>query len=265
MEREKPGIINKLENLVVLAKGNPTQTYFEGVEFSMPKPMRKPQIMGARQAPEADKVDDEPKYYPDLKEAREDIWSRRKVIAEYRDTIGYISGMVGVELPIDDRALFFVTRRSLVPRSKKDQEALVKRYGPFILDSIAGYTQRLDEDRNSRYGFAMRIGIVREGATKTTALELIAHEYGHTIGEHIRETIYEEMKAFAFESLFMRVYRDVDYYLMDGVDPESKHDVARHNIGLLQAKGIKEEEILAHLTGKPFGKFMPDDYLNHLN
>lgn len=195
----------------------------------------------------------------------ETIWSRKKTIADFRDLIGNISGITGAELPLDDIAVFFVRKESLIPKDLSVRIRLSQRYGPYILDGIGGDCTSILSAKNSRYRFMLRIGAAKSSETHEKVLERLSHEYGHTLGYIIKDPVFEEMQAYAFMALFMRYYTDVDQYLVDGVSPDRVHDVARHNVGLLQAKGVKEEEAIAHLIREPFGTYQPDDYKHHLN
>ncbi len=244
------------------------ERYFEGVKFTAPRAPRSPRTFSLFRKRGMDVINDsndEVLNNNQTTDSQEEIvegirpWSRRNVIAEYRDTIGQISGLTGVELPLDDREIYFIPASKMIPKLPEDQLALVRKYGPYILNGIAGDLTRLP------VGFRIRLGFGKDTTQveHEDVMEILAHEYGHSLGEHIEETIFEEMKADAFAALFMKYYLDVDDYWMEGEDPGKLHHLAKHRVGQLQAMGVSEEEMLAHLTGRPFGQFGPKDWKDH--
>jgi len=98
-------------------------------------------------------------------------------------------------------------------------------------------------------------------------VDTAAHEYGHTLGETLDDAADEELKAYAFASLFQRRYEcnteyaDVNSFLSS----DSPHDVALHMLGELLRVGIPEGAIISHLIGEKLGKFNPTDYLNFID
>lgn len=186
-----------------------------------------------------------------------EVWSRRRVISEFRDTMGTISGLLKEPLPLEDRAIFFVPKSTLIPKDPSARADLVSRYGSKILDDKIGDCTVIDPQENSAYRFMIRVGVAKTDYSHEGTLEVLAHEFGHTIGEFNKSTLLEEMKAFAFMALFMRIYTDTDHYLIDGLFPGRVHELAKHNIGIWQAQDIPEELMIARIIGQPFGRFNP--------
>jgi len=250
----------------------PTQVFFPEVQFSAPSPVKSPELIPVDN-PDPINLEHLPVVVFEritditgLQEAEDDHveelgWSRRRVMADYRDVLSLISHESGVYLPTAGRQVLFVDQRELMPKNPLEREFMMARYGKDIFRTIIG-----DCKRRSGGMFRIRLGFrgQEENTTEEDVISVLAHEHGHTLGEHLKDPVFEEMKADAFEALFMSVYLGTDYYCLEGESPDRIHDIARHNIGLLQAKDIREEEMLAHLTSQPFGRFEQDDYKKRL-
>lgn len=250
----------------------PVQRFFPEIQFSPPAPVRSPQLIPVEKSFSFD-LDStqtivlerevgslEPVPEPDQK-IPELGWTRRRLMTDYQDILGVISSRIGSTLPTANRYVDIVSQDKLIPQNSAEEKFLIARYGPYILRTIIGRCVRLPEGR-----FKLKLGFKgqEENTTEDEAIAVLGHEYGHSLGDHTVQTVFEEMKADAFEALFMSIYLDTDIYCLDGDSPDNLHDVARHRVGLLQAKGIREEEMIAHIIGANFGEFKPDDYLKRL-
>jgi len=188
-------------------------------------------------------------------------WDLEDVLVNYRTVLKSIETSLKITLPTDNRFILLVTPKELIPTNQEEKRKLVEKYGSHILDGIDGDCTRQGE------GFRIRLGY--KGLEKSTplnkVLEVLAHEYGHTLGERIDSPVWEELKAYAFQALFMRHYSNVRYfihgYFTHEVSSEEVHEIAEAMWALLITRGIKEEEILSHLIGGSFGPFQPKDYL----
>ena len=187
-----------------------------------------------------------------------------QILPEFEGTLDKISQETGEELDMEKRELFLVASDELKPKTKEEAKKLINKYGRYILKRSGGDCKKL-EDGN----YILRVSI-SEHVQKASVLENAAHEYGHTLGKTLDSTIFEELKAFAFASLFQRFYEDTNeskYKSAELFDVHRKdpHEIAKHRLGQLLKTGIPEEAVLSHLTGKKFGRFSPEDYLKFIS
>ena len=208
--------------------------------------------------PEIGAAEDLPQIEPSLN------WTFDKVLGDFYRVLGEMQSRLGVSLPTQNRHFMLVEPDELIPKDETERARLVTRYGPYILDEMAG-----DCDNSDGSNFLLRIGYKgrEHKVTDHKILDVASHEYGHTLGEDLEVADLEELKAYAFRSLFVRFYNGADVFCDDigYLSPEKTHDIARHKLEQLIMQGICEEEILAHLTGQPFAGFTPDSYLEHLH
>lgn len=194
-------------------------------------------------------------------EPESQVWTPRELQREFITQLGQIDRQIGYpRLTMRKRTMKFATRDEMRPKTDEERQWLVQRYGDYITDGGAG-----DCARNPNGTFTLRIGYAgqEDTASKDNVISVMAHEYGHTIGRHIDDAVLEELKAYTFTNLFMRHYYNVSEYCVYQVDVSSVHDTALFWLEQLLDNGISEEAILAHLTGKRFRQFYPNDYLKH--
>lgn len=190
-------------------------------------------------------------------------WKFDKVLREFSVITGLMEQELEISLPMNNRSVSFVERMKLIPEDPDDIMALVDKYGKYIIDGIAGDCTRFQDG-----SFAIRVGYKgqEDRIPKSEAMYVLAHEYGHSLGEHIEDPVFEEVKAYAFARLVMQYYFQSDYVGMESrtLQPDRVHDIAIHRIEQLNARRIGEAEIIAHLTARPFGRHQPSDYQNRL-
>lgn len=156
----------------------------------------------------------------------------------------------------------FVSRDEMRPKTEEEKQMLIQRYGDYIVDGGVG-----DCTRNPNGTYSLRIGYAgcENSASLDEVLSVMGHEYGHTVGEQIEDPVLEELKAYAFANLVMRVFYGVRDYRVYQMDVSNVHETALFWLEQLLDRGVSEEEILAHLTMRRFGKSYPYDYLYSLN
>ncbi len=185
-----------------------------------------------------------------------------EILRDFEETLDRISQGTGEKLSMERRELLLVDLGDLKPKTKEEVKRLVKRYGKYVIDG--GNGDCIKEDEN----FRLRVGVPKTGSRKDLILDIAAHEYGHTLEPTLDSAIFEELKAFAFASLFERFYEGVvkSSYNDQGVKfrKDRPHTVARHKLTQLLQAGVPEEAIIAHLTGEKFGRFNPADYFKFI-
>jgi hypothetical protein len=225
--------------------------FLPGVTISEP-------ILIPEPLPEIGIIEDMPQIEPSLN------WTFDQVLGDFYRVLGEMQSRLGVSLPTRNRHFMLIEPDELIPKDEAEKAKLVARYGSYILDGMAG-----DCDNSDGSNFLLRIGYKgrEHRVTDQKVLDVVSHEYGHTLGEDLETADLEELKAYAFRSLFVRFYNGVDVFCdnIGFLSPEKTHDIALHKLEQLTMQGICEEEILAHLTGQPFGGFTPDSYLVHLS
>lgn len=190
------------------------------------------------------------------------LWTPSQLQKEFVAQLGKMDRQIrSPRLTMSRRTLTFVTPDEMIPKTDKEKQSLIQRYGNYVADGGIG-----DCMRNPDGTFTIRIGFAGQEDTvsKEDVLELMGHEYGHTLGEHLEDPIFEELKANAFANLFMRSYFNVSRYRIYQIDVSTIHDTAQFWLEQLLDKGINEEAILAHLTGNRFRKSYPNDYLDKI-
>ena len=146
-------------------------------------------------------------------------------------------------------------------RTEKEKEYLRERYGEYIVDGTAGECVTNDD---GTYTLRINEQLLEQDPSGDTALEVLAHEYGHTLGESLENAVDEELKAYAFANLFMKHYLDVDYYSNFRFTTDTVHAESLYRLDLLTSHVGDPEILLAHLTGSRFGGHEPYDYLDYI-
>ncbi len=179
-------------------------------------------------------------------------WDANGVMLFYQHMIDVMNESIDPSLVTAGRQVYFVPATELpLIRAKRKRRR----------ERAVGDSLRLEDGR-----FRIRVGYDDHDLNNIDnivdeILPILSHEHGHTLGEHIDDPIFEELKAFAFESLFMKEYGIADYNV--GSDfSVGRHRVAGAFLGQLLGKGIPEQAIIAHLTGEHFGGMGPMDYLS---
>ena len=187
-------------------------------------------------------------------------WTEQWVMAKFESILGDISrDTKQTPLSLKGRSVRFVPRGKLRPQSETERRYLIERYGDYIVDGGAGDCVKLGDG-----SYAIRIGYAGEEETipEHTVVELVGHEYGHTLGDTLAIAVLEELKAYAFANLAMRKYYNV---FVCQWDASTVHEEALSTLGQLIDRGIKEEMVIAHLTGEPFGIYQANDVLKYCN
>nr|MBI5455797.1 hypothetical protein [Candidatus Levybacteria bacterium] len=189
-----------------------------------------------------------------------EAWTEGDILLDHRNVLKIVSDETSAPLTLKRRWISFVPRQELIT-SPVDRHILASIYGEDALMNFIAYCRRLPDNK-----FNIRLGYkgVESRVKKKEVAAVNAHEHGHTIGPHLTDPVAEEMKADAFESLYMGYYLGTVRYFMDGTNPRSVHHISRSRIRQLQEIGIREEEIIAHLIGGNFGDFNQDSYKRHL-
>lgn len=191
------------------------------------------------------------------------IWTPDQIIEEFSRQLAVIEREVNrPRLTMRGITIKFVTPLEMKPQNARRKLWLVQNYGTYIADGGDG-----DCSRNNDGSFFLRIGVAGQEHTrsKDDVLELMAHEFGHTLGKVLKPVTFEELKAYAFANLFMRYYYNVHEYRVYPMDVSNPHDTALYWLEQLLEQGISEEAILSHLIGKKFAMCSPYDYLNMIS
>lgn len=156
--------------------------------------------------------------------------------------------------------LNFVTKKTLARKITANLDSHKKRYTHKIFET-SGLC--VPTENNT---YALLIGLAKQ--EKTTSLDevlaLMSHEYGHTLDRQKRNPMFEELKAYTFQNLFLRFLNNVDGYDPDRPKVNSLHTKSKDYLAQLMAKGMTEEIILAHLLERNFGPATPSDYKKYL-
>jgi len=186
------------------------------------------------------------------------LWSQEQVIADFFGLLRDLRNH-GLRIPTVAREIKFVWRDALLPQDKEEEARVTGQYGKDILSTKIGDNSRIEDGSFiSRVGFLGGEYII----PPSYVMSVVAHEHGHTIGEHL-PTVWEEMKAFAFEGFFMERFLGKPWEI-DGDDPEKIHDVARNRVAQLTQRGIHNLEIVSHLSNYTLGRFGLNDYTRHI-
>lgn len=195
----------------------------------------------------------------DVKKAIRTPWNQDGVLRLFEEVLYYVGSDSKASLSLDKREVTFVPQSDLAPEDSSEKERLATRYGGegYVLTNIIGGCLRLPDGR-----FRIRLGYLGQEreVTQNQVVGTLAHEYGHTLGGQITDPTFEEVKAYAFQGLFMRYLLGPDKYHIDGYYRDRVHDIARSALNQLVAAGIVEEAVVAHVTGLPFGLVHPNSY-----
>lgn len=185
-----------------------------------------------------------------------DVCDPLKAYHRFGELLKQLDTQIGYpRLTLNRRMIKIVPPAEMCPKTDEDIQWLLKRYGEYAIDGCAGDCTRLANGT-----FMLRIGLAGEKVSESEAIETIAHEYGHTLSGDIEEPIIEELKAYAFEDYFMRKYHNVVANIYSLLDVSTVHKQALFRLMQLTERGICAESILAHLTGRRFGEYQPNDY-----
>ncbi len=185
-------------------------------------------------------------------------WDELSLFIEFGFTLRQLSKKLKQPLSMDGRDIMLVAAEELDPESDEEKMGMLDLYGKLIQSAA-------DCDRKDDGTFLIRLGYLGEEEIVPFEQVLgdLAHEFGHTLGpKFLKSGVFEELKAFAFEHLFMRQYYNLDSYeiLADG---DGVHTTALQRLEQLHIAGIPSEAIIAHLTSQDFAGFKPDSYLEH--
>lgn len=233
-----------------------SERYFPGFVYKEPRP-EPPMLVGEQVLFSYGEAKDRQGAF-DRVEHHDDPWTQLGVVRAFNRTLRVLnSRIITPPLTLERKSLVFVRPEVLRPQTEDERRRLIESYGEYIIDKIGGDCQKL---RNG--SFLMRIGAKEqeERIEKESVLQIMSHEYGHTIGEDIGESVFEELKAYAFSNLFMRTYHGFSDYDVAAVNNGETHNIALNWLEQLKVAGVSEEDILAHLTGMQFGPAHPLDY-----
>lgn len=206
------------------------------------------------------RLDDLENDWGDITEPSLEVWNPNQVMQEFTRQLSFLDAQVVYpRLTMRRRTMKFVTSDEMLPQTDEDRQRLIQRYGDYGADGGAGDCKRFPNGT-----FTMRIGFAGQenSASKVDVLEVMSHEYGHTLGEYLDDPVLEELKAYTFANLLMRYfYNAKEIHRLYIMDESSVHDTATFWLEQLLDKGVSEEAVLAHLTGKRFGNSYANDYL----
>lgn len=188
-----------------------------------------------------------------------------QVKADFERLLADISQSTGQPLTMEGRNMQFVTNDELYPKTDEEINSFRELYGESVIEGGSSG----ENARNPDGTFTIRIGYfgLEDFVDRDVAIELLAHEYGHTLGRQLDSIIDEELKAYTFEALARRLnkYKDWEGEVFSEIDSYSPvHMEASSRLAYLTQRGVTEEAILAHLTGENFGTTTPDDYFKQL-
>lgn len=184
-------------------------------------------------------------------------WNFSYIIRDFRGILEYLGGLYDRQFSWYNMDFRLVDREILQPKTQ-EKETAVRQYGQGALEKeTMGDCERMGNRNLLRIGFA---GLEND-STSDEVLETSAHEYGHTLGLQIDQSVIEELKAYSFEALVMRIHNKETVHLIDSDHTGDVHDSAIEALSNLQARHVTEEEILWHLTGERFGNVLSSETL----
>lgn len=189
------------------------------------------------------------------------VWNRRQVRKIFIEQLAEISQSIGEPgLTMVGRELRFATVNEMRPQTKKQKQQLLDFYGEYMKDGGVG-----DCNEHEDGTFTLRVAFGRDLIRLTdNELSVAAHEYGHTLGgRFIEDLVFEEVKADAFEILFMKHFYNAKSYDISIGDGSNVHEMAGFKLGQLVRAGVPEETVIAHLIERQFGRFHPEDYIKY--
>ena len=177
-------------------------------------------------------------------------------MAQFKETLKRMKKELGYDLTMKRRRVFFQTFETINKKDKNKDKELIDRYGSLF--NISG--DCIFDETNKVWG--IRVAIIDRGYFyPKEVFDILSHEYGHTLGRML-DTFPEELKAYAFSSLFSRFRNGKSLYESES-SCESKsiiHEEAKRTLTKYLSSGIKEEAILSRLFGEKFGGFSPNDF-----
>ena len=248
------------------------RSYFKGFEFSEPVYREEvPLEAYLIRVPENEIVKSGPKkietiYLDDCLIAGDIEWeelcnreisSLGEIMPNFKDILKGVNRKINTRLSMRNREMKIVSDMDMRPKTPEEAQKLVDRYGEYMRDGGNGDCTQLGDG-----SFLMRVGLRSSGKREwPSALYIVSHEFGHTLGYNIDDVNFEELKADAFASICERVdtnainssYEEINEQL----NPDHPHDVAKHRLGELLRANIGEGAILSHLIGRKFGRYSP--------
>lgn len=170
-------------------------------------------------------------------------------------------------LTMNKKTISFVKHDDVQAKTDEGKGSLINTYGHYMINNVAG-----DHRISSNSMHIIRIGYSDQEdiESKDQVLNVMSHEFGHTVRQRLKDPILEELKAYAFASLFMKRMPTVelsnnylDPYLF--AKAPDIHAVAKVWLSYLLENGFNEEDVLAHLTGRKFGNSYPKNYMKFLS
>ena len=177
-------------------------------------------------------------------------------LGDFETDLLQLSRATGAKLTMAGIDVKILKRKQLI-KTLEDPAGMEEIHGEAVLDGIVGNCVG-----NPEGGFRLNLVQGKTDHVVNTAKfrENLAHEYGHTLGgESHPDPMLEEIKAYAFQALFMTNYLgDTLYPRLEGTYKNLNHHVARNRLNQLYERGFPFGAIIAHITGKPFGYYRPD-------
>lgn len=190
------------------------------------------------------------------------VRSVTEILPDFKRTLREVGQDIRYRFTMRNRELLLVPREELKPKTEEEAQRLVEKYGEYMREGSGGGCTYLKRGK-----YRLRVAMDDGGVlAKSTAVELAAHEFGHSLSRFLESVTFEELKAFAFASLCQQFYNGESYYMKARTDlhPDRPHDVARHYLGELLRSGVPEGAILSHLVGRRLGRFGSADYLKFI-
>jgi len=180
----------------------------------------------------------------------------KKIISRFKKTLTQIKKDSGYDLTMKGRRIFFQDIETINDETEQEKQKLRERYH--------GLTQKGgDCARDEKEGiFVIRVAASEKekNLCPMQILEYLSHEYGHTLGERLKDVFEEELKAYAFSSLFFRYFLGESLYKKDSSSyEEGIHKMAQRELGKILRAGLSEEVVISHLIKEKFGKAKPTD------